>query len=493
MDGYAATGHERRGILPVVHAVALTAALLIACLVSGCSDGHPGAEPDAGPGVDAGPAPYQAEVHALAEPLVDDGWSVGIEIGLLLPDGTTATYSLGSTSEGGGAAPDAQTVFEIGSITKTFTALALASMVEEGSVTLDQPVQELLPSAEVTVPSFGGVPITLEHLATHTSALPRSPDNMAPADPSDPYADYHARELYAFLDGYTLTAEPGTRYEYSNVGFGLLGHALSLADGGTWDDLVATRVLQPLSMADTARVLSASQEARFAQGYDGDLNAVPPWTFDVLAGTGALRSTASDMLRYVSAQVRTDDATLAREIALTHMPRFETSGTARIGLAWNIADDRWVWKNGGTAGFGSFVGFDQMDGAGVVVLSNVENAWFTETALGLTLLKMLAGESYDPIDIPPPSTPTVAELEPYVGSFVDPTMPAAGALVISLDGPDPYVQIPDQPRFRIYVAATDRFYARRAPLTLMFDCTSGSCDSLALAVTGGASVALVRQ
>jgi D-alanyl-D-alanine-carboxypeptidase/D-alanyl-D-alanine-endopeptidase len=124
-----------------------------------------------------------------------------------------------------GNAPDGETVYEIGSIAKTFTATLLAQAVLSGRLMLDTPVAQLL--TDFKIPSRGGTEITLEELGTQHSGLPRMPSNFAPKDPANPFADYDAAKLKAFLAEYQLPRDPGAAYEYSNLGFGLLGHALA--------------------------------------------------------------------------------------------------------------------------------------------------------------------------------------------------------------------------------------------------------------------------
>lgn len=151
---------------------------------------------------------------------VDSGRSAGIVAGMVFADGSTRVLAYGDA--GRGRRLDKRSVFEIGSITKTFTATLLADMAERGEVRLTDPVARLLPP-EVTVPSRGGRQITLLDLATQTSGLPRLSTNLAITEPGNPYADYTVDQLYAFLNGYTLTRDPGAQFEYSNVGVGLLG------------------------------------------------------------------------------------------------------------------------------------------------------------------------------------------------------------------------------------------------------------------------------
>src|SRR5437763_1807618 len=128
--------------------------------------------------------------------------AVGIVVGTIGPNGRNIV-AYGRLAKDRSGTPDGDTIFEIGSISKVFTSLLLADMVERGEVTLDTPVAKLLP-AEVKVPERNGKQITLLDLSMQVSGLPRMPTNIKPADFSNPYADYDAPKLYAFLSGYTL-------------------------------------------------------------------------------------------------------------------------------------------------------------------------------------------------------------------------------------------------------------------------------------------------
>jgi len=268
---------------------------------------------------------------------------------------------------------DSNAAFEIGSITKTFTASVLADMVVRGEVRLDDPVAAYLPDT-VRVPARNGRQITLLDLATQSSGLPFLPANMAPRDPSNPYADYSVKQLYAFLSGYEPPVDIGATYEYSNLGMGLLGHALALKAGMSYEPLVTRRILNPLGMSETAITLTPAMRARLAPGHDADGNPVPNWDIPTLAGAGAFRSTARDMVMYLAANLDTTTA-LGRAMRNAHAPRREAGNpNMRIGLAWHVLslpNGNIVWHNGGTAGYRTFAGFDPVKGVGVVVLSNV--------------------------------------------------------------------------------------------------------------------------
>jgi serine-type D-Ala-D-Ala carboxypeptidase/endopeptidase len=267
-----------------------------------------------------------------------------------------------------GKAPDGDTVYEIGSITKTFTATLLAQAVLSGRVTLDTPVAKLLP--DCTIPSRGGMEITLEELGTQHSGLPRLPSNFAPTDPANPYADYDAAKLKAFLAEYQLPRDPGAAYEYSNLGFGLLGYALAQLEHTTYGAVTDETILKPLGMTMSGTVFSDAMRAHLAAGHDIAGTAAKNWDIDALAGAGAIRSTANDMLRYLKANMGIDQSPLAATMKLAQQPRSDMTKTMRIGLAWMTTGKGIVWHNGQTGGYRSFLGFTADGRHGVVILSN---------------------------------------------------------------------------------------------------------------------------
>ncbi|TFG74278.1 MAG: class A beta-lactamase-related serine hydrolase, partial [Chrysiogenales bacterium] len=192
------------------------------------------------------------EIRQVLKDAVDNRHTVGIVVGIINKDGKTI-YSYGKTAADGRAV-DGDTVFEIGSVTKTFTATLLADMVQRGLLSLDDPVAKYLPKG-VTMPSRGGKQITLLDLATQRSGLPRMPTNFNPADPDNPFADYTAKKLFEFLAGYTLPRDIGASYEYSNLGVGLLGEALARRAGKSYEALLTERIFRPLGMNSSGIVL----------------------------------------------------------------------------------------------------------------------------------------------------------------------------------------------------------------------------------------------
>jgi len=311
-------------------------------------------------------------IRAVIKERVDAKRSSGIAVGILDPDGHTRVFAYGTS---GTSRPlDANSVFEIGSITKTFTATTLADMAAKGEVMLDDPVAKYLPSGS-KVPSRNGREITLVDLATQSSGLPRMPTNFHPKDPTNPYADYTEQQAIDFVSSYQLTRDVGAEYEYSNLGMGLLGIALARREGVSYEDLVRKHVLDPFGMTDTRVVFTPSMKERLALGHDEAGSVVSTWDIPGLAGAGALRSTVNDMLKYLAANVDPSHAPLAPALTMAHVKRHGTNNpNLNLGLAWHIlttpSGGSVTWHNGGTGGYRTFIGFDDARHAGVVVLSN---------------------------------------------------------------------------------------------------------------------------
>ncbi len=271
----------------------------------------------------------------------------------------------------------ADSIFEIGSVTKTFTSLALAQMVAQKKVTLDEPVRELLPAGWVTKPA--GQEITLLDLATHHSGLPRLPDNLKPASMADPYADYGPEKLEAFLKEHGVARPEKTEFLYSNLGAGLLGFALAQKAGLPYAELIRQEVTGPMGLKDTVITLSPEQQQRFIQGYTGSHDAQGPWHLNALAGAGALRSTAADLLTYSDYLMHPerlkgkqgDGETLTEAIPLALEPRADVAGGAKIALAWVTRPEEQTYSHdGGTGGYSSLVIFDLKKDRAIVVLYN---------------------------------------------------------------------------------------------------------------------------
>jgi serine-type D-Ala-D-Ala carboxypeptidase/endopeptidase len=278
----------------------------------------------------------------------------------------------------GAVKPDS--IFEIGSITKTFTGLVLAQLIAQGQVHLDEPVRELLPSGTVAKPQ--GTEITLLDLITHHSGFPRMPDNFNPADKSNPYLDYRATNLYHFVAKHGVEKPADAPFVYSNLGVGLLGQALANHAAMPYANLLKEEVTEPLRLHDTVVAISPAQQERFSQG-PGPEHA---WDFDALAGAGGIRSTADDMLTYleanlhpaklaVKASASPSARTLPAALALSHELRADAAPGVRIAFAWNYDSATGsYWHGGATGGYSSFAFFNpSCDCAGVVLMNTTRS------------------------------------------------------------------------------------------------------------------------
>jgi len=319
--------------------------------------------------------------------------NTGMVIGLVDERGSRI-FSAGKLDNATNGEVNGDTVFEIGSITKTFTALLLLDMVKRGEMNLDDPVAKYLP-ASVSVPARDGKQITLLDLATHTAGLPRDPDNLTPTRglPENAFADYSVERLYAFLNKFTLRRDPGTQFEYSNVGMALLAHVIALNEKTDYESLVVERICRPLQMESTRVKLTPRLKARLAAGHDKFGKPAPNWEFLVYDGTGGMHSTANDLLRYVSANIGLTESTLTPLMEQTHAIRHRgTSDHGDTAMAWYNRGEGYqsgmqlIGHAGGTGGYETFIGFDKKQRRGVVVLCNQQGGLSPET-MGWLLLK----------------------------------------------------------------------------------------------------------
>jgi CubicO group peptidase (beta-lactamase class C family) len=347
----------------------------------------------------AGAADLKTKIDRAVQHLITEKKCVGLIIGTVQDDRTNV-FGYGRIRLDSDRVPDGDTVYEIGSITKTFTALMLADMAEKRLVKLDDPIRLYLP-ADVKVPMRKGKEITLLHLATHTSGLPRVDgswrhqfDMFFGGNVSNPYKRYGAKELYRFLSTHELTRDIGAENEYSNVGMGLLGHLLARRANTTYEELLVKRICDPLEMKSTRLALSAELRGRLATAYVTTSMPAVNWDFDALAGCGAIRSTANDMLRYLSANLGMLKSPLQPAINMCHEVRSKTTDASMDqAMGWiifnNVGEKRKeFWHNGGTLGYRSYTGFIKEAKVGVVVLSNCGSADDVDLA-GVAILSIL--------------------------------------------------------------------------------------------------------
>jgi len=311
------------------------------------------------------------EVKKNIKERVDNGESVGVVVGIIGSNGAREYFSYGSFSMSNNKPVNEYSIYEIGSITKVFTGVLLADLVENKIVNLDDPVEKYLPSG-VKVPEKNGKKITLVSLASHTSGLLKMPLNFNPVDYTNPYADYTVKQMYEFLEYCVLFSEIGKKYSYSNLGMGLLGHVIELIHEKDYEQIVRERICNTLGMNSTFINIPTELRSNFVKGHTKD-GETSYWNVQTLSGAGALRSPADDMLTFIGANLGIRKSTLTPAMNMSHKVRAK-SEKMKIGLGWHIKPGKSgdiIWHNGGTGGFRTFCGFVKEKKIGVVVLSNM--------------------------------------------------------------------------------------------------------------------------
>lgn len=399
------------------------------------------------PDTDADPdGPHRAAVAAQVQPFIDAEIANGLVIGLY-DGGKLEIYGFGAGPDG--KRPDGTTLYELGSITKVYTSLLLADAVQRREVQLDTALAELVPPG-ITVPTKDKVAITLKHLALHASGLPRLPPSLVQQQKKDPYGGYGEEALYRDLVATQLETPPGTRIVYSNYGAGLLGHVLGKKLGSGFGPVLRERVLAPLGLTDTFLGFPAGTDSRRAPGTDEDLQPEPAWTFDALAGAGALVSDVRDQLKLIDAELDAyagSKAPLRAPMRLTQEDQLEAEGGPNTGLGWQIDNDGRYWHNGGTGGYHSFVGFDAKTRRGVVILASTSTS----------LLDRLADAMYKVLDGAPPvpaKFPAPEQLVPLAGTYDF----SGTKLIVTVAGKRLYIEGPGEPKHRLSPLSEREFF-----------------------------------
>jgi D-alanyl-D-alanine-carboxypeptidase/D-alanyl-D-alanine-endopeptidase len=358
---------------------------------------------------------------------------------------------------------DGDSIFNLGSVAKLFTATLLADMVERGEVKLDDAIEQYLPPS-AKVPARNGRKITLLDLATHTSGLPSIPGNGPSGPAGRPgYVDYSERNLYEFLSGYVLTRDIGSEYEYSNLGMGLLGFVLSRQGGKPLDGLFAERIWRPLGMDGTGsrERLSRGRAKMLTVGHYSDGGDAPSWPLSaVLAGAGGYHSSAQDMLRFLGAQMGIVSSPLIRAMqrAQQSYRKIEGSPGGEVGLGWGITrteDGLYLTHGGGVDGYNSFVGINVKAGKGVVVLANSSVGVSDIGAAVLTdRLELPVSDRRTAAKEPAAFRPDPSDYGAYEGVF---EISPGYNIVISAEKTSLFLQLPKQPRFEMTAESEDAF------------------------------------
>lgn len=325
----------------------------------------------------------EEEINYLANQYV----KVGAVVGIIDKQQNRLIFSFGTKSINTTEQPDANTVFDIGSITKTFTAILAADMYLKGKIT-DEIVDHYLPVDKVTIPSSDGVEITFINILTHMSGLPRTPHmdgSMYPLpegfDAKNPYAVYTSEDVYDYLTNYcTLEFTPGTYWGYSNTGYGLLGHTLGLMDGTSYKNILNRDIFNLLAMNNSSLFLTDQQLTNMAPGHDSSLKIVPNYTAnDIFQGCGMIKSSLNDMFKFLEANMGLVESPLKDAMERTHQrtPDIYTGSMGYIGLAWFIIelDDEQeiIYSGGNTNGHSTYIAFNMSNLTGAIILLNTSS------------------------------------------------------------------------------------------------------------------------
>ena len=397
--------------------------------------------------------------------------AVGVSV-VLINGQNTEYLNLGLANRKSKTEINANTLFEIGSVSKIFTGLALASMVNDGKIKLNDHVQNYLPE-QVKLPSRSGKHITFLSLSNHSSGLPRLPSNMPFSNPLNPYADYTVEMMYEFLNNYKLPRDVGETHEYSNLGVGLLGHVLALIDNKSYQKMITDRVLKPLNMTNTFVDVPTSKSSTKSDGHNDQLNATQHWQIPTLAGAGALNSTVTDMAHFLKANMSKEQ--LREEFTLSHKStgNFGAPDT-KIGLGWIILkgrDNPYYMHNGGTGGFSSFIAFEPKRKKGIVILTN---SVFELDEIGHAYIN----NELDKVELNTPINIATEELNKLNGKF---QLVPNFVLTITNDQSQLYVQATGQPKLTLTARSKTEYVNQAVKARIVFEVNEvGEAKSLTM-------------
>lgn len=314
----------------------------------------------------------EAAIDQQAKLFVEKGNAVGLVIGVV-KNGKTIIKGYGSISKDQQQAPDSLSVFELASTSKLFTTSTLQLLVDEGILKLEDKIQPIL-AQKVKIAS-SGQSTTLLHLATHLSGFPSLPNSFIAkmTDETNPYKDLVVQDIYDYLKTCDQKRVEGT-FEYSNFGMGLLGHLLEIKTGIPYELLVRQKLLNPLQMQHTFVIPDSVNQKFIVQGYDEAGGETPVWTDNVLTGAGSFLSNASDMVKFIKANLNNAETSISPSLIRTHQKQLD----GETGLGWILpagidkmmGNKDIVWHNGMAGGYASFLAIDKSNQYGLIILSN---------------------------------------------------------------------------------------------------------------------------
>lgn len=318
-------------------------------------------------------SPTEAFINSLANGYINQKNTASLSIALF-HENAYKTFFYGETAKGSATPPTEDSMYEIGSLTKLFTATILAELANKKKVNLESSITKFLPDSVASNPALKA--ITLKSLANHTSGLPRLADNWntgANYSKLNPYAGYDKAQLYSFLKNYKPGDIAEGEYEYSNVGFGLLGELIAVISGKSYMENVQEFILTPLQMLNTTDVADTKKEQVLLPVYDAQGKQVPAWSFQAMLAAGGLKSSSRDMMLFAIEQFKMTKTDLQYAMALTR--QFTAFGPSNMdmGLAWHMSMlDGMIYfhHTGGTGGSSSYIGISPDTKTALIILSN---------------------------------------------------------------------------------------------------------------------------
>lgn len=326
-----------------------------------------------------------------------------VSIGIFKND-TAYFYGYGETKVGSGIAPDKNTYFEIGSLTKTFTAIAVLNMLRENNQTIETPIRSYMPEDLPTL-QRDKTEVSFKHLLTHTSGLPYFPDNFGFGLYTDKIAsefeNYNRNKLFSHLKNVRLRFTPFTNWEYSNTGMGLLGTILELNYKKDYGAILNEQIFVPLRLDDTKTDLSETERSRWTTGYSKG-RETPYWnSLNALNGAGVIKSTASDLMKYGLSNLYPPSSALGESINRSHQvtyPNFDDRDTYKINnrLGWfqliykDLPSESFIWHNGGTGGYSTDMFINKEKKSILILLYNNDKGTVEREDLKLELLKLIS-------------------------------------------------------------------------------------------------------
>jgi CubicO group peptidase (beta-lactamase class C family) len=414
----------------------------------------------------------KAVVDRHVQSIIEGDYAPGLVVGIIDSTGSHV-YGYGTLRKGADQTPDGNSIFEIGSVTKLFTATVYAQMLADNELPMNEPADAIL--TKVKVPSDGLNKILLIHLACHSASLPLNPSNLTSRQPDNPYFGYTQRQFADFLSKCVLARPPGRRFAYSNVGYALLAQALCEKEAKTYQQLITDRICTPLGMTHTTVSIPPSSDAHLSHAYTVDGDEVAYWDCPPFEGSFGLKSTANDLLAFCSAHLGLTQVPFTDALKSMQSRQIDIDTQNDMGIGWQIGRriDA-VWQEGQTGGEHAFLACLPKRKAAVVILAN--SAFPYISTLGVNLTRALAGDNVGVIDLRIARAVPPATLDQYVGEYA---VNASQALTVTREADSLYIRANNQPRLRLYADSPQTFFGKSVQCLVEFVAgESGKIDHL---------------